>query len=165
MKKIKLLLLDVDGVQTDGGLYYTDGGDKFKEFNVRDGIGIKRALALGVDVGVISHSSNNRILEERCRTLGIKRCYVGLRDKVEIFYEWMEEITIERSQTAFIGDDVNDFGIIRLVGFSACPNDAVEIVKKQVDSVLETKGGQGVVREFVDRFIQDDENWVFENSK
>lgn len=159
-KKVSLLLLDVDGVQTDGGLYYSESGDEFKKFNVRDGIAIKRAIAHGVEVGIISHSLNNRMVEQRCRTLGITRVYVGLRDKLKVYEEWLDEINVGVEETAFIGDDVNDFKIMKRVGLSACPSDAVPAIKEIASVVLNTKGGNGVVREFVDMFIMSDEEWL-----
>jgi YrbI family 3-deoxy-D-manno-octulosonate 8-phosphate phosphatase len=159
-KKISLLLLDVDGVQTDGGLYYSDDGGEFKKFNVRDGIAIKRAIALGVEVAIISHSLNNRMIEQRCRTLGITRIYVGLRDKLEVYDEWLDELNVRVEETAFIGDDVNDHKIMKRVGLSACPSDAVPAIKGIASVVLKARGGAGVVREFVDMFIMSDEEWL-----
>lgn len=158
--EIKLLLLDVDGVQTDGSLLYSDSGEKIKAFNARDGVGIKRAIALGVEVGIISHSLDSKLIKNRCKTLGISKLYLGLEDKAIVYERWLAEDHISPSETAYIGDDVNDLSIMNRVGITACPSDAVDLVKSKADYTLKTAGGKGVVREFVNRFIQSDEDWA-----
>jgi len=160
VKPIRLLLLDVDGVQTDGALYYTEKGDELKRFCVRDGIGILRLIKLGIEVGIISHSRNAGIIEKRAEHLGLTRVYCGFRDKAEVLAEWIAELELQAEEVAFIGDDINDLSILKQVGFSACPADAVEAVKSRVSVVLDTAGGQGVVREFVNRYVMDDETWI-----
>jgi YrbI family 3-deoxy-D-manno-octulosonate 8-phosphate phosphatase len=85
--------------------------------------------------------------------LGIKRCYVGRDSKISVLESWMEEMQISFEEVAILGDDINDLGIMRVVGFTACPADAVEVVKKQVDVILSLKGGQGCVREFIDNYL------------
>lgn len=149
-KNIKLLVLDVDGTMTDGGMYITESGEHFKKFNAKDGMGIKIAMDSGIEVGIISHSGVTRMVTERANMLGMKYIYVGREPKLDILNGWMEELSITYEQVAFIGDDVNDLEIIQNVGLTACPVDAVAKIIESVDVVLSKKGGDGAVREFID---------------
>jgi 3-deoxy-D-manno-octulosonate 8-phosphate phosphatase (KDO 8-P phosphatase) len=154
INKIKLLILDVDGVMTDGGMIFSENGDQQKKFNTKDGMGIIETLKFGaVEIGIISSGFTGGLVNKRAEMLGIKRCYVGRDSKLAVLESWIEEMAITLDQVAIIGDDVNDLGIMRKVGFSACPADAVEIVKKQVDVILSLKGGQGCIREFMDNYL------------
>lgn len=153
VKKIKLLLLDVDGTMTDAGIYIMEDGKQFKKFHARDGIGIKLAMQAGVDVGIISHSMVAEMVNARANMLGMKNVYIGPRPKLEVLEEWQQELGLKDEEIAFIGDDINDYHIIQRVGFSACPADAVEQIKEIVDVVLTKKGGDGAVREFIDNYI------------
>lgn len=152
-KKIKLLLLDVDGTMTDAGIYVMEDGRQFKKFNARDGIGIKMAMQAGVDVGIISHSLVAEMVTARANMLGMKHVYIGQRPKLEVLEEWQHELGLKNEEIAFIGDDVNDYHIMQRVGFTACPADAVDQIKNTVDVVLSKNGGDGAVREFIDQFI------------
>ncbi|MEP0368710.1 MAG: HAD-IIIA family hydrolase [Cyclobacteriaceae bacterium] len=154
-KKLKMLILDVDGTMTDGGVYITEEGKQFKKFHAHDGLGIRLAIKKGVDVGIISHSMVNTMVTERAHMLGMKYTYVGQRPKLEVLHEWLEELAINIDEIGFIGDDLNDLEIIENVGFSACPANAVDKIKQTVDVVLEKDGGNAAVREFIDRFILD----------
>jgi 3-deoxy-D-manno-octulosonate 8-phosphate phosphatase (KDO 8-P phosphatase) len=153
LKKIKMLLLDVDGTMTDAGIYINEDGSQFKKFNARDGIGIRMLMKKGVDVGIISHSLSKSMVDTRSNMLGMKHCYVGQEDKVKILMEWSKKLGIVPSEFAYIGDDVNDLSIMNAVGFTACPNDALPAVKDFVDVVLKLKGGDGCVREFIDNYL------------
>jgi YrbI family 3-deoxy-D-manno-octulosonate 8-phosphate phosphatase len=153
--QLGLLVLDVDGVLTDGGMFYTQGGDEFKKFNAKDGLAIKTLTADGVKVGFLSSGINDRIIQDRAKLLGVQYVYVGTWKKLEILTEWCNELKIHLSNVAYIGDDVNDLAVIKAVGFSACPADAVAKVKQAAHVILEHKGGKGCVREFVERFIRE----------
>ncbi|MFY0601059.1 MAG: HAD-IIIA family hydrolase [Cyclobacteriaceae bacterium] len=154
-KNIKLLILDVDGTMTDGGVYVTEEGTQFKKFNAQDGLGVRLAIKAGIEVGIISHSFISEMVSVRAKSLGIKYLYVGQKEKLEVLKEWMIELNLEFESIAFIGDDINDLEIMSHVGFSACPDNAVEKVKKKADVILSRKGGDAAVREFIDRFILD----------
>jgi 3-deoxy-D-manno-octulosonate 8-phosphate phosphatase (KDO 8-P phosphatase) len=153
---IKLLVLDVDGVQTDGGMFYTESGDRFKKFNSRDGQGIKQALRQGVHVAFLSSSSHQRIISDRAGTLGVKLFHAGPEEKLGVLSGWCKELGVALDEVAYIGDDLNDLACIRAVGISACPADAVDAVKAEVDVVLDRRGGEGCVREFIDSNIMRD---------
>jgi len=150
---IKLLVLDVDGTLTDGGVYIDSNGVQSKKFNIKDGMGITQLREKGLPVGIISHSRSKSILEERARMLGIDLMYSGKEPKLQIMERWLKELSISYENVAYIGDDINDLEIIQKVGFSACPHDAHYTVVKEVDVVLQRKGGEGCVREFIDRFL------------
>ena len=153
LQNLKMLLLDVDGTLTDGGIYIDESGNQSKKFNVKDGLGIKLAMAEGVDVGIISHSSSSGMIEKRATMLGMTFCYVGKEPKLEVLQKWCLENDWDIDQVGYIGDDLTDIPIMEAVGLSACPADAVKDVKAAADILLKLKGGEGCVREFVDDFL------------
>lgn len=154
-QNLKMIIFDVDGVMTDAGMYYTESGDEMKKFNARDGLAIRALSNAGYETGIISHGININLIQKRAALLNISRVYAGNRPKNEVLAEWCTELGISFDQTAFIGDDVNDLPIIRIVGFSACPADALDAVKAEADVVLSKSGGQGCIREWADRFLLD----------
>jgi YrbI family 3-deoxy-D-manno-octulosonate 8-phosphate phosphatase len=153
LDKIKLLVLDVDGVMTDGGMYYTESGDQFKKYNTKDGMAIQHLVKSNFQVAIISSGFKVEMVKSRAELLGIQRCYVGRDPKMQILEGYCKEMGIELENVALVGDDINDLEMIRKIGFSACPSDAVNAVKTQVDIVLSKKGGEGCVREFIDTYI------------
>jgi len=151
---IKLLILDVDGVMTDGGMYFTENDDQLKKFNTKDGMGILELTKNKiVEVGIISSAFKGNAVRNRAEMLGIKRCYVGRVPKMDVLQSWLDELGISMEEVAIIGDDVNDLPIMMKAGFSACPSDAVQVVKQHVNLILSTKGGQGCIREFIDNYL------------
>ena len=148
---IKMLIFDVDGVMTDAGMYYSESGEESKRFNSRDGLAIRNLNKLGWKTGIISHGININLIKRRADLLGISHVYAGNRPKSDVLAEWCNELNLSFSQIAFIGDDINDLPIIRIVGFSACPADALNAVKKEVNMVLSSRGGDGAIREWIDR--------------
>jgi YrbI family 3-deoxy-D-manno-octulosonate 8-phosphate phosphatase len=154
LAKIKMLILDVDGVMTDGGMYFAESGDQFKKFNTKDGMGIIHLVKKGFHVGIISSGFKDVGVSARAEMLGIQRCYVGREPKIDILKKWCTELNFSLDEIAMIGDDINDLEIMRLIGFKTCPKDAVEVVKKEVDLILSKKGGEGCVREFIDNYLE-----------
>jgi len=153
LPEIKMLILDVDGTMTDGGIYVMEDGNQFKKFNAHDGLGIRMAMKAGIEVGIISHSLSTQMVSSRANALGMKYFYIGQKEKVEVLNEWLSQLGLSPKQIAFIGDDLNDREIMKLVGFSACPSNAVQTIKDEVDVILSAAGGSGAVREFIDRYI------------
>jgi 3-deoxy-D-manno-octulosonate 8-phosphate phosphatase (KDO 8-P phosphatase) len=154
LAEIKLLILDVDGVMTDGGMYFTENDDQYKKFNTKDGMGIMELTKNKiVELGIISSAFKGNAVRNRAEMLGIKRCYVGRDAKMSVLETWLEELGITMENVAIIGDDVNDLPIMKKAGFSACPSDAVQVVKQQVNLILNTKGGYGCIREFIDNYL------------
>ena len=156
IKKIKLLILDVDGVMTDAGMFFTENGDQFKKYNAKDGMAIMALSSIGIEVGIISSGFKLEMVKARAELLKIKHLYVGRDPKIDILNQWCEKLHISLDEVAIIGDDINDLSIMNKVGFSACPADAVLRIKQSVDLVLQTKGGKGCVREFIDFYLLDE---------
>ena len=152
-EKIKLLVLDVDGTLTDGGVYISEKGDEMKKFNTKDGLAIRHLTKNNFQVGIISASISKQIILHRAHMLGIQHVYVGDENKLEILQQWISGLGIDFEEVAYVGDDVNDLSVIKQVGLTACPNDAVEEVKKEVNHVLQRKGGEACVREFIEKYL------------
>lgn len=153
LKNIRLLILDVDGVMTDGGMIYTENGDQLKKFNAKDGMAIMNLQQKGIRVGIISSGFYGETIKKRAEILNIEHCYVGRDEKLDILSTWCKELAIGFEQVAMIGDDVNDLKVMSEIGFSACPSDAVQEVKRTVDLILTRKGGDACIREFVDNYL------------
>lgn len=151
--KIKLLILDVDGVMTDAGMYYTESGDQIKKYNAKDGRAIIEAQKAGLKIGIISSAFTDQMVMHRAKTLKIERVYVGEKSKLEVLDIWCKELGISHEEVAMIGDDINDFSVMDVVGVRFCPADAVQVVKHKVDVVLNLKGGEGCVREMIDNYL------------
>ncbi|MCF6268116.1 MAG: HAD hydrolase family protein [Melioribacteraceae bacterium] len=152
LTKIKLVITDVDGVLTDGGLYYTQEGLVMKKFNVKDGIGTRRLKEFGFECGIISTDSLE-LIEVRNRRLKMDFVITDIWNKLEKLKEICKEKNLELENVAYIGDDINDLEIINGVGFSAAPSDAVSLILDSVDYVCKRKGGDGVFREFAELII------------
>ena len=155
-KKIKLLILDVDGVMTDAGMFFTENGDQIKKYNAKDGMAIMALKKSGVDVGIISSGFKLEMVKARADLLKIEHLYVGRDPKIDILNGWCEKLNIDLSEVGIIGDDINDLQVMKSVGFSAAPLDAAPVVKAQVDLVLISKGGRGCIREFIDNYLLDE---------
>lgn len=149
-----MFITDVDGVLTDGGMYYSEKGEILKKFNTRDGMGIEILIKNGI-VPVILTKENSDIALKRADKLKIKEVYVGLEDKLKKAEELIKRYNLNFEEVVYIGDDINDIPLLKRVGFSCCPFDAVEEVKKVVNHVCKTEGGEGVVREVVDIIVGD----------
>jgi 3-deoxy-D-manno-octulosonate 8-phosphate phosphatase (KDO 8-P phosphatase) len=152
-EKIKLLITDVDGVLTDGGIIYDDNGLEYKRFNVKDGFIVSHLRKSGILVGAIT-GRNSKVVENRCEELNFDFHYHGVRDKAQKLEEILEVLDLMVEEVAYIGDDLIDLPLIRKVGFSACPADALPFISAHVDFVSSLNGGQGVFREVSDLILQ-----------
>lgn len=153
LKSVKLLSLDVDGILTDGGLYYTETGDELRKFNVKDGMGMKKTREAGVELCIISASTTNAI-QERGKRLGLSHVYTGAKNKIEILQKICDELSISLDNVAHMGDDLNDIPIMEKIGTPITVADAVEAVKEKTLYITQKKGGQGAVREICDLLIE-----------
>jgi len=153
LRKIECLIVDVDGVMTDGGMYWSEQGDQIKKFNTKDGLGLMELTKKAFKVGIISSGFTQVMVQKRAELLGITHCYVGQQPKLEVLETWCKEWGISLENVAVIGDDKNDLAMMKAVGFAACPADAVNEVKSICNLVLERKGGEGCVREFIDAYL------------
>ncbi len=152
-KKIKLLILDVDGVLTSGDIILDNHENEIKAFNVKDGHGIVMLNKAGVKIAVITGRSSNA-LTRRMKELGISEVYQGTREKLRIFNEIVERYSLKKEEIAAMGDDIIDLSILKSVGLSSCPQDAHQEVKKRVDYITEMKAGEGAVRELCDIILK-----------
>jgi len=146
---IKALFFDVDGVLTDGRLYIDDRGRELKVFDTKDGHGVKKALAAGLDVAWIS-GRTSRATARRARELGVRHCHQGVKDKLRLYEALCRRLRVRPSETAVVGDDEPDAPMMTRAGFSACPCDAAPQAKKAARRILKNPGGRGAVREFVE---------------
>jgi 3-deoxy-D-manno-octulosonate 8-phosphate phosphatase (KDO 8-P phosphatase) len=151
--KIEWLLSDVDGVMTDGGLLYDRRGHVTMRFDVRDGLGVKLAQRAGLRVGAFS-GRRSRALERRASELGFDDIIAGSRDKDADFDRFLSRHGTEAGRVAFIGDDLPDIVVLGRCGLSFAPADAVIEVRTVVHAVLDQEGGEGVVREVVERLLK-----------
>ncbi len=151
--KIKLLLLDVDGVLTDGRLYYTSRGEEIKVFNVRDGLGIKLAQRAGIRVGVISGRKSEALIN-RLRELKVDEVHLGYNQKLPILEDVMKRLSLSLEEIAFLGDDYVDLPILRRVGFPMAVLDAPEEIKKHALYITKSRGGHGAVRDAIEFILK-----------
>ena len=152
LRRIRLLLLDVDGVMTDGGLYYSSRGEQLKKFNVKDGYGIVKLRKFGIAVGIIT-GRVSRIVQCRAKELGITEVHQNMHNKIDAYERIQKKFGLQDAEIAYIGDDEPDLAVLRRVGFSAAPADAVVSVLKSVDYVCRHRGGEGAVREVIDLLV------------
>jgi len=151
--KIKIFLSDVDGVLTDAGMYYTENGDEFKKFSTYDGMGFQLLQKTGVKVGLLT-SEDKDLNRRRAKKLGLDFDFHGAKDKLQIVKDVCKKENISLSEVAYIGDDVNCFELLSNVSFAACPNNAVAKIKSIPGIIqLSKNGGEGVVREFVEKIL------------
>ncbi len=153
LTNIKLLLLDVDGVLTDGKITYSDSGEEIKSFNSKDGLGIRLLMDSGIRVGIITGRKSDA-LSHRCNNLGINLLFDGIEDKIKAFNTILKKTKLAASQTAFAGDDLPDLGVMQLAGLSISPADAHPQVRQFADMVTMQDGGKGAVREICDEILK-----------
>jgi 3-deoxy-D-manno-octulosonate 8-phosphate phosphatase (KDO 8-P phosphatase) len=158
LKKIKLLLLDVDGVMTDGRITYDSAGGETKAFDVKDGHGLKLVQRAGIQVGIITGRQSS-IVARRAAELGIELVYQGAKDKSLPFREILEKLALLPEEVAYVGDDVVDLPIMRQVGFAVTVADAVDDVKPYAHMVTKRCGGRGAVREVCDFLLKESGRW------
>ncbi len=149
IKKLKMLILDVDGVMTDGRVFWIEGTGWTRMFSVKDGHGLKLLMKAGVDVGVIS-GGDSKSVRERAQFLGIKHIYLGDENKLVALEKIMSDTGLAAEQIAFVGDDLFDMPVLEKVGFSATVPHAVIEVQELVDYITVESGGFGAVREIAD---------------
>ncbi|MCL4510239.1 MAG: HAD hydrolase family protein [Bacteroidetes bacterium] len=153
LKKIKVILLDVDGVLTDGTIIYGSDGLELKAFDSKDGFGITNAIKSGIKVGIIT-ARKSEVVKRRATELGIVDLYQGSLDKITPFEEIKNVYSLSESEIAYVGDDILDLPLLQKVGLSAAPANAVREVKMKVDYVTKARGGQGAVREVIDLILK-----------
>ena len=147
--KIKLFAMDVDGVLTDGGMYYTEEGEVMKKFNTRDGMGIEFLRKSKLIPAIITKESS-KIVIKRADKLKVEEVFIGVEDKLKVIEELANKYNLSFEEVAYIGDDINDLPVLEKVGLSFAPDDAVPEIRQIADYVTSKEGGEGAVREAVD---------------
>ena len=151
--KIKLLLLDVDGVMTDGSIILDNNGNEIKRFHVRDGHGIRMLQMVGITVGIIT-GRKSKVVEVRAKELGIKEVHQKIYKKSAVYENLLKKYKCKDENVAFMGDDIVDQELLKRAGLSAAPCDAEELAIKYADIVTKKGGGRGAVREFSDLILK-----------
>ena len=158
MKNIRLIILDVDGTMTDGGVYIDNNRVETKKFSIKDGCGIQVAHTQGIQFMIMTGRESNCVLQ-RAEELHIEYVFQNVKNKVSFIESFMKEQNLERDEVAYIGDDLNDYYAMGKVGTCACPSDAAPEIRGRCDYVLRSRGGEGAVREFVELLLKDKGLW------
>ena len=149
---IELIVLDVDGTLTDGKITYTQNGDELKSFCVKDGLAIASWIKLGKQVAIIT-GRTSKIVERRAKELGIQHFYQGIHNKKEVLEDLLKELNLTMDNVASMGDDLNDYEMLKSSKFSYVPADASSHVQNIATEVLSAKGGESAVREMIEKLI------------
>ena len=148
----KIILTDIDGVWTDAGMYYDQRGNELKKFSTSDSAGIIFSNKLNIPVGIIT-GEDTEMVKNRAKKLRIDILFQGVSDKVSVAKEICKKYNISLEEVAYIGDDIGDYNLLKIVGFSCAPANAPDYIKNVVDYVTIKKGGEGAFREFVEHII------------
>ena len=159
-KKIRLLLLDVDGILTDGRIFYNERGREIKGFHVQDGQGIRWLFQVGIEVGFLSGRSSSAV-SMRAKELEVSLLFQGVKDKVNVAENLLEKKKLQFEQIAFMGDDFIDLPLLKRVGFSLSVPNAHSLVRREVDYITRSSGGNGAVREAAELLIKAQGQWKF----
>ena len=152
LKKIKLVITDVDGVLTDGGMYYSKDGEFLKKFNTRDAMGMELLLDLGIKTIMLTRENSN-IVKARAKKIKVSELYSGVLNKKALLKKILKKYNVKLDQVAYIGDDLNDLEIMKSVGFSVTPSNGIDQIKKISNYVCKLNGGDGAFRELADIII------------
>lgn len=158
LKQIELILSDVDGVLTDGGIAYDNQGIESKQFHVRDGLGIKLWQSVGHRFGILT-ARNSHIVRLRANELGVDLVRQGFEEKLPVAQELMTQLGLKPEQVCFVGDDLADLAVIQSVGLGVAVADAVEEVRGSAHLITKTPGGRGAMRELVEMILKAQSRW------
>ncbi len=156
--QINTFLLDVDGVLTNGSVIATDGGEMRRSFNIKDGFALQFAVKQGYNVIIIS-GGNSEGVKSRLKNLGIKHVHTGVANKRDFLLELSKELQLDLDRCLYMGDDYPDISVMKLCGIKVCPADAVWEVKENSDWITQANGGEGAVREIIERTLQMQDKW------
>ena len=151
-RRIKVVITDVDGVLTDGVMYFSEKGELLKKFNTRDGMAIELLHKFSIK-SIFLTGENSKIVKARASKVRVDEFYVNIKRKEVMLSKISKKFNVKRDNVAYIGDDINDIKIMKLVGFSGCTSDSTKEAKSVSDFICKTKGGQGALREFVDLIL------------
>ncbi|ADO82007.1 KdsC family phosphatase [Ilyobacter polytropus] len=157
-RKVKIIVLDVDGTLTDGKLYTDNNGVETKAFNAKDGMAIAQGIKYGMKFAIVT-GKNSQIVKARAQELGIEEVYQKVSNKIKVLDEILEKYKLTYEETAYMGDDINDIPAIMRVGMSGAPFDSSNDILQMVDFKSSSKGGKGAVREFVEYILREKGIW------
>ncbi len=158
LKQIKALGFDVDGVMTNGSLILTDDGKSLRTFHIRDGYAIRKALDEGLKIVVISGGKSEGVIL-RLHDLGVSDIYMGVPHKLTVLRDWLNKNNIDKSEFAYMGDDILDIDCLKHAHIKACPSDAVSEIKTLANYISQKKGGDGCVRELIEQVLKAQNRW------
>ena len=151
---IKLIITDIDGVWTDGGMYLDIHGNEMKKFNTSDSVGVLFLKLLDIPIAIMT-GEDTPIVSSRAKKLQIEHVFLGAKDKLKIATNFCKELGFNLDEVAFIGDDINDIKLLKEVGYSACPVNAPDYVKEYAQHIIPVKGGNGAFRAFVELLLKE----------
>ena len=153
MKNVKLIVSDIDGVWTNSNFYYSKDGDVMRKFTTRDSYGVSLCRLANIPILIVS-SEKNIIVEKRMKKLNVNLVELGISNKLKVITSYCNNMNIDISDVAYIGDDMNDYHLLKKVGFFACPGDSYYKIREAANLVLRTSGGDGAFREFVEEILE-----------
>lgn len=158
LKKLKYLVIDVDGTMTDGGIYYDELGNELKKFCTKDAAGFFAAHAVGIKIIVLT-GRECAATTRRMKEMKVDFLYQNVKSKKEFLTEFMKQKNIIREEIGYIGDDLNDFVAMRLTGYVACPSDGCKEITAIADYISSYKGGHGAVRDIIEHLLRENGEW------
>ncbi|MBC8052765.1 MAG: HAD-IIIA family hydrolase [Sphingobacteriaceae bacterium] len=158
LKQIKAFVLDIDGVLTDATIHVTESGEQLRRFNVRDGYAMQFAVKKGYLICVISGGKSNSVIL-RLNGLGITDVHLGITEKLEVYNRFLDQHQLQPENIIYMGDDIPDIPVMKVSGASACPSDAVDEVKQISNYISSKKGGEGCVRDIIEKVLKVQDNW------
>lgn len=158
LKYIKAIILDVDGVLTNGMLQVTESGDQLRQFNIKDGYALQLAVKRGFKIAVFS-GARSKGVEARLKGLGIENVFLGLDSKIEVYQGFMDKYGLLPEEVLYMGDDIPDLPVMKRVGLAVCPSDAVEEIKAVSHYISPIKGGEGCVRDIIEKVLKIQDQW------
>ena len=153
MKNVKLIVSDIDGVWTNSNFYYSKDGDVMRKFTTRDSYGVSLCRLANLPILIVS-SEKNKMVEKRMKKLNVNLVELGISNKLKVITTYCNNMNIDISDVAYIGDDMNDYHLLKKVGLFACPGDAYYKIREAANLVLRTSGGDGAFREFVEEILE-----------
>ncbi len=158
LEDIKMIIVDVDGTLTDSGIYYDEVGNELKRFSTRDAAGFLTAKSAHIETMILTGRECKATLR-RMEEMKVDHIYQNVSDKKQFLIQYMQENDVEKSQIAYIGDDINDIEVMKLVGFVGCPLDSCEEVKKMSNYISKLNGGYGAARDVIEHILRERHEW------
>lgn len=164
LTKVKTLVFDIDGVLTDGSIAILPTGEQVRTMHTKDGYAMQLAIKKGFEIVIISGGKSSEPSRKRLNGLGVTEVYLGVEDKVDVLMEYKEIHDIDLEETLYMGDDIPDYDVLKLVGVPTCPNDAVAEIKDLCIYISHIKGGHGCVRDVIEQVMRAQGKWIREGN-